>query len=788
MKKFEAYLAGLVVVITALTLCGWQFDIELLKRPLPRMIAMNPMTAVSLLALALSVLCLVNAEGRKGFLLATRSFALFSIVIGVTRLMAFTGIHDFGIDVLLFKQAIDAEAARNILNTMAANTAFSFIVFGIVIFISATENGRLKMIGNYFLVVVFIIGLMAIISHLYGVRERNGILWYLTMAPQTGFCFVLLALAVLFNNRDFGFMYNLSSPNAGGKMSRFLIPSAIFIPVLIGFIRVYVHLKTPTSEELGISLLITSIIITLLILITYVSWHLNETDVARTIAEEQLKHTIEELQTTEERLQLANEGTAAGIWDWMDVNSSDRWWSPQYFKMLGYENNEIKPTSQILAEQIHPEDADRAAHILLENTSKSRRFEMEVRYKTKNGQYKWFQVTGQGRLDKNGKLRRLAGSMIDIDEKKRALDVIKNQAMLIQMVPDGIVFSTKDRIFYDLNAGAEKMLDLKREEVVGKLSDNYISINLPRNVKFREAEKELWKNGFWRGEVEITNLITGKKVYVLTSLKTIENMIGDVPGFMAIFTDLSPLRINEELKIALAKLERNNEYLEQLAYISAHDIKAPIITLQGLTEMLRQQVPGTQGYNDMLDMLKSTVHHMQLTNNSLNHILKLQRNLQSRRELQDEVFSFKTMLDEVRSLLQHNIDMAKASVEFEVKGFEKVKFHYVHLKSIVYNLLNNAIKYRDEAKPLAIKITAVRINEKSLSLEIQDNGLGMDLDQNRGKLFGIFKRFHDHVEGSGVGLHIIKSIVDAYGGSVSVKSKLGEGTTFSIVFESIIVE
>lgn len=70
---------------------------------------------------------------------------------------------------------------------------------------------------------------------------------------------------------------------------------------------------------------------------------------------------------------------------------------------------------------------------------------------------------------------------------------------------------------------------------------------------------------------------------------------------------------------------------------------------------------------------------------------------------------------------------------------------------------------------------------------VEDNGLGMDMQEHGAKMFRIFKRFHNHVEGTGVGLHIVKSIVDAYGGTVEVQSTVGKGTCFTINFNNTII-
>jgi signal transduction histidine kinase len=104
-----------------------------------------------------------------------------------------------------------------------------------------------------------------------------------------------------------------------------------------------------------------------------------------------------------------------------------------------------------------------------------------------------------------------------------------------------------------------------------------------------------------------------------------------------------------------------------------------------------------------------------------------------------------------------------------------------NLRSIIYNLLSNAIKYRSPDKNIEI-FASTRETENNIVLIIQDNGLGIP-EKQKHKLFAMFKRLHTHVEGSGIGLYILKRIVENYGGHVQVDSQEGEGSTFTVFFK-----
>ena len=107
----------------------------------------------------------------------------------------------------------------------------------------------------------------------------------------------------------------------------------------------------------------------------------------------------------------------------------------------------------------------------------------------------------------------------------------------------------------------------------------------------------------------------------------------------------------------------------------------------------------------------------------------------------------------------------------------------LYLNSIISNLISNAIKYRSESRPLSIKVKSYKVKNE-LYLEIKDNGRGINLEMHKERLFKMFNRFHDNVEGSGMGLYMAKGMIEKIGGSISLESKEGRGTTFYIKLKS----
>src|SRR5690606_30438494 len=120
---------------------------------------------------------------------------------------------------------------------------------------------------------------------------------------------------------------------------------------------------------------------------------------------------------------------------------------------------------------------------------------------------------------------------------------------------------------------------------------------------------------------------------------------------------------------------------------------------------------------------------------------------------------------------------SKIYTNFEV---EEIFFTKKNLRSILYNLIVNSLKYSSEDKIPEIKISTLR-TEEGIILSISDNGMGIPENQLE-KIFSLFKRYHTKIEGSGIGLYIVKRIIENNGGRVEVESEVNQGTTFKLIF------
>jgi signal transduction histidine kinase len=234
---------------------------------------------------------------------------------------------------------------------------------------------------------------------------------------------------------------------------------------------------------------------------------------------------------------------------------------------------------------------------------------------------------------------------------------------------------------------------------------------------------------------------------------------------------------NEELIEANGQLARVNADLDNFVYTASHDLKAPILNVEGLLKALERQLAGDIRekpiVRQLYEMLYGSVARFRKTINDLTEVARIGK------ESQEDVatITLNDVLAEVRQDLEPQIREAAARLE-ENLNCPPVRFSRKNLKSILYNLLSNAIKYRSPDRPLHVRI-ACRTQEGYYVLTVEDNGLGMNMSQEE-KIFALFKRLHAHVEGTGIGLYIVKKIVENAGGRIEVESQVGVGSMFRV--------
>lgn len=247
------------------------------------------------------------------------------------------------------------------------------------------------------------------------------------------------------------------------------------------------------------------------------------------------------------------------------------------------------------------------------------------------------------------------------------------------------------------------------------------------------------------------------------------------------------LRISQEnetlekaVKERTKELVEYNQQLEQFAFVTAHNLRAPVARILGLGNLLQLKNSNVHEKEDITNRMIATTKELDFVIHDLNKILEVRKNNTDTYA----VVNFAEELSKIKGNLKTEIDHAEATIESDFSACPTLYTIRPYIDSILYNLVGNALKYRHpKRKPLITVKTALKRN--FLVLTVSDNGIGFNAEANRNKLFNLYSRFHDHVEGRGIGLFLVKTQVVALNGEISVSSTIDEGTTFTIIFREL---
>ncbi|MET4073805.1 PAS domain-containing protein [Hymenobacter sp. UYCo722] len=237
------------------------------------------------------------------------------------------------------------------------------------------------------------------------------------------------------------------------------------------------------------------------------------------------------------------------------------------------------------------------------------------------------------------------------------------------------------------------------------------------------------------------------------------------------------LAANAALDLSNRRLTRTNADLDNFVYAASHDLKQPINNLLGLLDELRRTVAFADPAEGelLLPMIDDSLHQLGTTVDDLAAVGQVQQAGSAPTETVD----LAELTQEVLQALQPQVLAARARVTTDFAAAPTVSYSRANLRTILLNLIGNSLKYADPARPGRIHLSLWKEAGAPLLL-VEDNGLGFDVHRHQDELFQLFRRFHTHIEGTGVGLYLVNRIVQGNGGRVEVESEIGQGTTFRV--------
>lgn len=449
--------------------------------------------------------------------------------------------------------------------------------------------------------------------------------------------------------------------------------------------------------------------------------------------------------------------------------------SPSAESILGW--SEEERASKSIADLAHPDDRLKMAALMKEmSTHPGKPVYLSSRILHKDGHYLWLEGTGVNRLQDAG-IHAYVTNMHDITEQRKSEFAVKENEekyrLLIERISDGFIALDKDFRYTYANKKVGEMTGHLPEFLVGKIvwdvfpeaigSETYKAFHLALkeqkyiyNVDYYE-QLNLWQ------ENHIYPSPDGLSIFIrdISERKKAELVIKQLNE-----------NLEERVKVRTAELTTANKALESFSYMVSHDLQSPLRSLNGFTNIILEKYSSSfdQELKDLFGFITSSGKRM---NSIVGDLLKMAK-------FGSDKLNITTInMNELFRKVWDNLNTNTTNMaQLVITPLPNIKGDLSMLEQVIINLVSNALKYSSKVEKPKITIGYTESNG-IVTFYIKDNGVGFSME-HYSKLFGAFQRLHTDkdFEGTGIGLLLVKKIIENHGGTVWAESKVNEGATF----------
>jgi PAS domain S-box-containing protein len=506
------------------------------------------------------------------------------------------------------------------------------------------------------------------------------------------------------------------------------------------------------------------------------------------------KRTENALRKSEERFELMARATNDAVWDW-DIATDRLWWNVGVRSFLGYPPDTMGADIRWWHEHIHPEDRERITSGLRAVTESGGRFWLdEYRFLCADGSYAYVFDRGYVLHDEDGKSIRMIGAMMDITDRKRAEEALRetNETLrtLVHASPLAIAVLDRQEKVRIWNAAAERIFGWKPHEVLGRLLPGMAAPGHPdefpllaRRVLKGEPLSNLEFTGSRKG---------GQPVDLSVSMAPLRDARGAISGAMTVIVDVTERKTAESQRGQLEEQLRQSQKMEAVGRLAggvAHDFNNLLTAISGYAELL-------QGRFDPKDSVRSYVDEILKSSDRASQLTRQLLAFSRRQVLQPKVLDLNSVVQNMESLLRRligeHIDLRTSSGP----NLSSVRADQGQIEQVIMNLAVNARDAMPGGGQLTIETRNVELNARyndrhgrvrngpHVLLSVCDTGSGMD-PETQSHLFEPFFTTKEKDKGTGLGLATVYGIVKQSGGDIWVYSEPGRGSCFKIYFPAV---
>ena len=467
-------------------------------------------------------------------------------------------------------------------------------------------------------------------------------------------------------------------------------------------------------------------------------------------------------------------------------------------KKWGYSSEDFVSNSEFWLNHIHPDDKEHVLSALSDIIEKGHIGIYDYRLKLKDGSYRWMRDEAKLVKDEQGNPIETIGSVIDINERKIAVQKLKESEEkyrhLYEHSPFSIVLLDPEGIIIDMNTKTTELFGYDKEDLIGNNYLNLVGIYpdetkpglrlIPELISIGEPSKVIMKPK----PIKIFNK-EKNPIWVESELSIVK--IGGKLAIQAIIQDVTEKKIAEEkLKESERKLREQNVELKELdrlktdfISIAAHDLKTPLISVGGYIDLiLLREKELKEDIKEDLGRVLTNVHRLEDYINRLLDVMKIDAKKVELVKKEENIYE---IISSCLAELEFQIGQKNLTLNRFISEDLTLKVDRFKISQVFLNLLSNAVKFTPKDGKIVISFVE---DDQSIVFTIKDDGKGLTPDEMQ-KIFGKFVTIEQGVNGystlengSGLGLYITKGFIEAHGGKIWVESKGTDlGSEFSFV-------
>jgi len=517
------------------------------------------------------------------------------------------------------------------------------------------------------------------------------------------------------------------------------------------------------------------------------------TDVTATV------HANQIIEENEDKLNLIIAASELGMWEF-DVERNEAIVSDRAYEILGFSGEKNLTTEQLSA-HYHPEDEE-MRQAAIHKASETGILQYQARLIHKDKSIHWIEVKGKVISNEDGKPKKMIGTIRDITNEKRfQQDLVEREEkfrLLADFMPQHVWTTDTMGTTNYLNQSVQKYSGLNDEQLKG---NSWLQIIHPDDQDETVAR---WSESLKSGEEFLFEHrfrnANGEYRWHLSRALPQKNSQGEIKMWVGLSNDIQDQKIfmdkleskvrqrTMELNQKNEELEKLNKELQSFIYISSHDLQEPLRKIQTFSSRILEK-----DSSSLSDIAKSHLKRMQ---NSADRMQNLIQDLfaYTRTNAQERKFekvNLNSIVKEVENIFSEEIEQKNASIVIANKISLCVIL--IQFRQVMINLISNSLKYAKKDQPLEISIDCkvgygqvfhvegLLDQVKYAHIRISDNGIGFS-QEDSSKIFEVFQRLHGKEEysGTGIGLAIVKKIIENHDGLIIANGQPDKGATFDI--------